>query len=196
MEKLAYFVLKDATTPGAALARPLREHVAPALLADAHVRGLTLEIPDLADDPRVTDAHLTGRGREIGAAVFVWLDTVDRRGIVEEALAGLGTGLAGYLVTESVVQPYAARDWADGEPSPGVTQLVTFSQPSGLPDETFFERWHGRISQLSFALHPTRRCYVRNVVARVLTPGAPAWRGIVVERWDRLEEWLDPKQLY
>jgi hypothetical protein len=196
MEKLAYLVMKDPAARGDAFRDALLDRAAPALLARSDVRGLTMEIPDLADDPRVTAAHLTGRGRELGGAVFVWVDSVDRRAAIEEILAGIGAGLAGYLVTESVVQPYAQRDWPDGERSPGVTQLVGFAQPTDLPDAEFFARWHDRISPLSFELHPTRTRYVRNVVARVLTPGAPPWRGIVVERWGSLDEWLDPTKLY
>lgn len=189
-------MLKDPADPGEACKAPLLERAGPALLATPGVRGLTLEIPDLADDPRVTGSHLAGRGAELGGAVFVWVDSVDTRGVIEDALAGIGTGLAGYLVTESVVQPYAERDWPEGEASPGVTQLVTFAQPANLPEEAFFERWHERISKMSFALHPTRTRYVRNVVARALTPAAPPWRGLVVERWGSLDEWLDPAQLY
>ena len=196
MEKLAYFVLKDPGERGDAYEAALLNRAAPALLAAPEVRGLTIEIPDLADDPRVTASHLAGRGREIGGAVFVWVDSLDRRGAIEETLSGIGTGLVGYLVTESVVQPYAPRDWPDGVKSPGVTQLVTFPQPPDLPDEEFFARWHDRISKMSFQLHPTRTRYVRNVVARILTPDAPPWRGLVVERWGSLDEWLDPTKLY
>jgi hypothetical protein len=196
MEKLAYLLLKEPSERGAAYTEGLLEKAAPALLAQKDVRGLTIELPDLADDPRVTPAHLTGRGSEIGGAVFVWVDSLDRRFVIEEILGEIGSGLAGYLVTESVVQPYARRDWSDGSRSPGVTQFVCFAQPDDLSDADFFARWHDRISPLSFELHPTRTRYVRNVVARTLTPDAPPWRGIVVERWGSLEEWLDPKQLY
>jgi len=196
MEKLVYLLSKDPTRPGGAFADTLLESVGPALASDDRVHGLTIEVPDLADDPRVTDAHLTGRGREIGGAVSVWLDRVEDRVLVDEALSEAGAPAAGYLVTESMVQPYAAREWPDGEKSPGVTQFVVFEQPNGLPDAEFFERWHGRISPMSFDLHPTRTRYVRNVVARRLTKGAPNWRAIVSERWDSLDEWLDPAKLY
>lgn len=196
MEKLAYFVLKEPAERGDTFERPLLDRAAPAILAVPFVRGLSIEIPDLADDPRVTAAHLAGRGRDIGGAAFVWVDSVDQRHAIEEILRDVTSSLVGYLVTESIVQPYARRGWADGEKSPGVTQLVTFPQPEALSDDEFFARWHGRISPLSFELHPTRTRYARNVVARVLTPGAPPWRGIVSERWDSLDEWLDPGKLY
>ena len=196
MEKLVYLLGKDPARPGDAFADVLLGSVGPALASDDRVHGLTIEVPDLADDPRVTEAHLTGRGREIGGAVSVWLDRVEDRVVIEEALSDGGARAAGYLVTESMVQPYAARDWPDGEKSPGVTQFVVFEQPADLSDAEFFARWHGRISPLSFELHPTRTRYVRNVVARRLTPDAPPWRGIVSERWDSLDEWLDPSKLY
>ena len=196
MEKLAYILSKDPALRGDTFADALLESVGPTLVANERVRGLTIEVPDLADDTRVTAQHLTGGGREIGGAVFAWLDSVDDRKAVEDALAPLGTNVAGYLVTESMVQPYSRRDWSDGERSPGVTQFVTFPQPDGLSDTEFFARWHDRITPMSFELHPTRTRYVRNVVARRLTPDAPPWRGIVSERWGSLDEWLDPAQLY
>ena len=196
MEKLAYILSKDPDERGDTFADALLRSVGPALVKDDRIRGLTIEVPDLADDPRVTPAHLTGRGREIGGAVFAWIDSVDHRFVIEEALGTVGAVSAGYLVTESTVQPYAKRDWPDGERSPGVTQFVTFPQPDEMSDEAFFARWHDRITPMSFELHPTRTRYVRNVVARRLTPDAPPWRGIVSERWGSLDEWLDPVQLY
>jgi len=196
MEKLAYILRKDPGQPGDTFANALLGSVGPALTKEDRVHGLTIEVPDLADDPRVTPAHLTGRGPEIGGAVFAWLDSVDHRAVIEDVLAAIGAEIAGYLVTESTVQPYANRDWADGERSPGVTQFVTFPQPDELSDDEFFARWHDRITPKSFELHPTRTRYVRNVVARRLTPDAPPWRGIVSERWESLDEWLDPTQLY
>lgn len=196
MEKLVYLLRKDPSLAGGAFAEGLLGSVGKTLAAEDRVRGLTLEVPDLADDPRVTAEHLTGRGREIGGAVSVWLDRVEDRFLIEEALSEVDASWDGYLVTESTVQPYARRDWADGEQSPGVTQFVIFEQPASLSDAEFFARWHDRISPMSFDLHPTRTRYVRNVVARRLTPGAPPWRGIVCERWDSLDEWLDPAQLY
>ena len=196
MEKLVYVLRKDPDQRGDVFGDALLGSVGPALVKDERVRGLTIEIPDLADDPRVTPEHLTGRGREIGGVVFAWLGSVDDRRVIEEALAAIEADTSGYLVTESMVQPYAARDWPDGERSPGVTQFVTFPQPDALSDEAFFARWHDRITPMSFELHPTRTRYVRNVVARRLTPDAPPWRGIVSERWGSLDEWLDPEQLY
>jgi len=196
MEKLAYILFKEPSDSSEACCDGLLGHAAPAILAMPGTRGLTMEIADLADDERVTPNHLMGRGQEIGAAVFVWLDSLDERAKIEAVLSDFGAGLAGYLVTESQVQPYARRSRPDGERSPGVSQFVTFPQPAELTDEEFFARWHDGVSKMSFQLHPTRLKYERNVVARILTPGAPPWRGIVSERWASLEEWLDPEQLY
>ena len=195
LEKLVYIIFKKPEDSAEACAGALLESAAPKILA-ADAAGLTIEIADLADDSRVRSTHLTGDGAAIAAAVSVWLRSVDERGAIEEALAGIGVDRAGYLVTESTVQEYARRDWPDGERSPGVTQFVTFPQPNDLSDEAFFSRWHGQVTPMSFDLHPTRTRYIRNVTSRALTPDAPRWRGIVSERWNSLEEWLDPSQLY
>ena len=81
MEKLAYILKKDPGQPGDTFANALLGSVGPALAKEGRVRGLTIEVPDLADDPHVTPAHLTGRGPEIGGAMFAWLDSVE--GVVQ-----------------------------------------------------------------------------------------------------------------
>jgi hypothetical protein len=102
----------------------------------------------------------------------------------------------GYLVTESVPQRCTDRDWPDGKRSPGVTHFTWFPKPARLSDEQFFHAWHEVHTPFSFELHPLRWEYVRNAVARGLTPGAPPIRAIVAERFRTIEDYTDPRRLY
>jgi hypothetical protein len=98
-------------------------------------------------------------------------------------------------VTESVPRAYADRDWPDGARTPGVKLVTFFEKPARLADDEFFARWHGSHTPLSLEIHPMWS-YVRHVVARVLTAGAPAWRGIVDEQFRTPEDLFDPARFY
>lgn len=154
------------------------------------VRRLTVSTADTAVEvPR--PLLLMGRGDELAALVEVWLDSVDERAAVE-ALLGEADG---YLVTESVPQaePVAAPV---GVRSPGLTHLTWFPKPARLTDEEFFHGWHDVHTPSSFALHPRRDGYVRDAVARALTPGAPPVRAIVSEHFPEVEDYTDPSRLF
>jgi hypothetical protein len=144
----------------------------------------------------VKDSPLViGEGRTISASVSCWLDSLDRRAVIEETLAPRTERLWGYLVTESVPLQYSDRNWPDREKSPGVTLFNAFPKPDRLTDEQFFSHWHGTHTPLSFEIHPLWR-YIRNAVARPLTPGAPPYRGIVEERFREIEDALDMERLF
>ena len=192
MEKLDYLIWRAGPleVPVTALLGP----VAAALLAGSGVRGLTLSTADTAEQvPR--PMLLMGRGGELAALVEVWLDSVDDRGQVEQALALAGGVAQGYLVTESVPQrePHPAPV---GQRSPGLTHLTWFPKPDRLTDEQFFHGWHDVHTPASFALHPRRDGYVRDAVVRVLTPGAPAVRAIVSEHFPEVADYTEPARLF
>ncbi|MCP4908008.1 MAG: hypothetical protein GY910_23800 [bacterium] len=191
MEKLIYIARKDASDPIEDFRDRLLGEVSKRIL-ETGVSGLTLRVADLASDPRVTRERLFGCGASISASVSVWLESLDDRGSLEEALRDAGSSIDGYIVTESVPQPYTDRDWCDGERSTGISQVCAFPQPDRLADEEFFRLWHDQHTPFSFEFHPRRWRYERNVVARVLTPGAPPYRGIVIENWPEFEDFLDP----
>lgn len=100
-----------------------------------------------------------------------------------------------YTVTESVPQP-RQRTWSDGERTPGMTHFSWFPKPNRLTDEEFFHGWHDVHTPSTSALHPYRAEYERNSVARVLTPGSPPVRVLVAERWEKVEDHLDPDRLF
>jgi hypothetical protein len=70
-----------------------------------------------------------------------------------------------------------------------------FPKPDRLTDEQFYGHWHGSHTPLSFEIHPLWR-YIRNSVARSLTPGAAPYRGIVEERFREIEDALDMERLF
>lgn len=185
MEKIDYLLWRDVE----GLRAELMDRVAPATL-QAGAKGLSVYIGDTEGDiPR--PPLLLGRGAELGAVVSVWLDSIDDRGPIEEAIGPAD----GYLVTESVPQQ-RQQDWPDGRPSPGVTHFTWFPKPDRLAVEEFFHGWHEVHTPSTTRLHPTRVGYVRDTVARVLTPRSPRIDAIVFEMFPTIEDYSDPKRLY
>lgn len=194
MEKLIYLTWKPEAQAIAAYRQRLLEEVAPRLLA-AGVQALNVSIADTQEQiPKPT--LLMGEGATLSAAIGLWLPSLDARGPVEGALRQGADRVDGYLVTESVPQPCPDRDWLDGAQSPGVTHFTWFPKPDHLSDEAFYHGWHEIHTPSSFELHPLRWEYVRNAVARVLTPGSPPIRAIVAERFRTIEDYTDPDRLY
>ena len=134
------------------------------------------------------------REKSLVGSLSVWLDSLDDRAWIEEMLRSPGVPVYGYLVTESIVREYQARDWLVGERSPGITLVAAFRKSAVLADEKSDRRWHEGHSKLSLKVHPLWR-YVRNTVARVITPGAPDFRAIVEERVRRYED-MEPEAFY
>ena len=126
---------------------------------------------------------LMGRGPELRAVVSVWIDSIDDRGPIEDALPGAH----GYLVTESVPQPVVGS---------ALVHLTWFPKPDRLSEEEFFHGWHDVHTPSTFALHPTRCGYVRDSVARCLTPGSPRVDAIVFEHFPTVEDYTDPSKLF
>jgi hypothetical protein len=196
MEKLVYLLHK---TPGAALAsdftRRAIDEVVPALRARG-ASGIVLNVADLDEAVRQTaPSRLVGEWDAIAGALHFWVDSVDQRFDIEAVMAPIASRLSGYLVTESMVQK-TPRTWRDGERRPGVTQLAVICKARAVSEEEFYHNWQQGHSTLSFALHPRRVSYVRNAVARVLTPGARDYRIIVLEHWRELEDFTDDSRYF
>jgi hypothetical protein len=126
---------------------------------------------------------LMGRGPELRAVVSVWIDSIDDRGPIDDVLPGAHA----YLVTESVPQPVTAS---------ALVHFTWFPKPERLTQAEFFHGWHDVHTPSTFALHPTRSGYVRDSVARCLTPGAPQVDAIVFEHFPTVEDYTDPKKLF
>lgn len=131
-------------------------------------------------------------GGVLSSGLTVWVDSVDQRHtIVDQLPAALKTSL--YLLTESVPLAYADRTWPDGLASPGVNLMTVFPRIADLDDETFFARWHGSHSALTYQIHPIQR-YVRNTVTRSLDGALPA-DSLVTESF-ALDDLMDPSRFY
>jgi hypothetical protein len=148
---------------------------------DLDVPGLrSVSVSRAADLPGAT--LLMGRGAELRGIVALWLDSVDVWPAVVEQVPG-----DAYLVTESVPQAVAGGDL--------LTHLTWFPKPARLSDEEFFHGWQVVHTPSSAQLHPRRQGYVRDAVARTLTPGSAPVRAIVSEFFHD-EDYLDPQRLF
>jgi hypothetical protein len=193
MEKLVYLCWKRDGESIAAFRDALLSEASPRILGGG-AHSLTVNVADLGE--RIADSPLVlGDGRTLSASVSLWVDSIDGRGAIEQALRPLTQKMSVYLVTESVPLAYPDRHWKDGVKSPGVTLFTAFAKPDRLTDEQFYGHWHGLHTPLSFEIHPLWR-YVRNSVARALTADTPAYRGIVEERFREIEDALDMERLF
>ena len=196
MEKLVY-LLGDTASGRIPRARTdLREallEAGPALIhAGAQRASFTVADLDEPDADRIHQFNVSGL---IDATVSVWLESLDDREEIEAPLSSLAKRFAGYLVTESVPRVPEGHDPCPRERSPGVALVTTFPKPERLDDATFYGRWHGSHTPLSLELHPLLK-YVRNSVARALTPGAPPFRAIVNESVASTRIAADPLLFY
>lgn len=192
MEKIDYLLWRQDSIDIAQHRRLLLEQVAPAIVSDGAL-ALTMFIGDTDEDvPKPT--LLLGRGPELAAVASVWLDSIDDRGDVENTLRAEGTGIDGYLVTESVPQHRSSGGRRDGQ-SPGITHFTWFPKPDRLTGEEFFHGWHDVHTPSTQRLHPTRLGYTRDTVARAITAGSPQVDAIVFEYFT-VEDYTDPRRLY
>ncbi|MAG33674.1 MAG: hypothetical protein CL908_22580 [Deltaproteobacteria bacterium] len=192
MEKLVYLLRRPGDHSPEDFHNELLQGTATHLLENG-ARGLSINVADIAALPE--GIHMSDPHARLGACVSIWLDSLDARGPMEAQLAALSANPAGYLVTESLARDYARRDWPDGARSPGVTLVAAFPKARDIDAATFFSEWQERHTPLSLSMHPLTR-YVRNSVARVLTPDAPPYWGLVEERVANLQDLTDPERFF
>ncbi len=189
MEKLIYVLADPSGDPLAGRV----ERIADAVIEVARSQGgarMAISVPDQTDEIRRRSPGRIGGDFDRLAAVFeCWLPNVDLRAPIESALQPLAGELWGYLVTESTMAA-CPHDVADGARVPGITQWGLNDKPADVAIDDFHREWAVH-SKLSFDLHPTRQSYIRNFVARRLTTPSPAYLGIVLERFPRLEDFVD-----
>jgi hypothetical protein len=171
---------------------------APALLDVA--RFLTLYIDDdLACVP--SPSPMTERMRPFVAAVSLWIADMSGVEKIESILIDAGFDVAGYQVAEHLYTEYGGnahsspRDWPDGQRSPGLTTVTPLERLWGVSREKWMRHWFNRQGPMSEAMQPRSR-YVRNVVLDVLTPGAAAYEGIVMESWPSAGHLTNPMTFY
>lgn len=145
------------------------------------VPGLrSAQVSVAADLPGAT--LLMGNGAALRGLAELWVDSVDVWADVVRQVPG-----DAYLVTESVPQPVEPGEW--------LTHFTWFPKPDRLTEEDFFHGWHMIHTPSSAHLHPLRQGYVRDAVARTLTPGSPPVRAIVSEFFAE-DVYLDPARLF
>jgi hypothetical protein len=150
--------------------------------------AFTIQLADTDEDvPKPT--LLMGRGTELAAVASVWLDSIDDRRVVEDAVGAGGAAFDGYLVTESVPQRRESTHWHE------ITHFTWFPKPDRLTNEEFLHGWHEVHTPSTPRLHPTRLGYTRDTVARTLARDSPQVNAIVFEYFT-LEDYVDPRRLY
>jgi hypothetical protein len=173
---------------------------APRLLA-AGPRQLSLVIADPEATMRSPAPRLVLDPPPICGVINAWVERVEEGAAMEQLLRAAGFRAAGYLVDETVYTDYGEnqhgrpRDWPDGQRSPGICQVTLLERPARHTPEVWMRRWHGTMSPVSEAIQPRVR-YVRDVVLRALTPGAPAFAGIVEESWPSKRHISNPLLYY
>lgn len=188
MEKLIYVLVGDGGDVSDRVAR-IAEKAVPAA-REIGGQSMALLVPDKTAEIRARCAARIGGDFDTLAAVFeVWLPTLDPRARIEEALRPFSDSLWGYLVSESTLAP-CPHDPGEGARVPGITQWGINDKPADVSLDDFYREWAVH-SKLSFDLHPTRESYIRNAVVRSLTPEAPHYLGIVLERFPALEHFID-----
>jgi hypothetical protein len=185
MEKLDYLVWR---VDGRDIAQHRDELLEHAKRVADRTLALTICVADTDEDvPKPT--LLMGRGPELAAVASVWLDSIDDRAVIEDALRAGGANVDAYLVTESVPQKRTEPHWSE------ITHFTWFPKPGRVTDEEFFHGWHDVHTPSTTRLHPTRLGYTRDAVARALTPGSPRVDAIVFEYFT-VDDYNDPRRLY
>ena len=193
MEKLIY-VLVGATDEIEGRFDRVAADVVPAARGVGGER-MALLLPDEFDAiAERCPARLMGEFGRVAAIFECWLPTVDRRGAIEDALAKHAETLWGYLVTESTMDP-CPHDLDGGARVPGVSQWTINDKPEAVALDDFYREWAVH-SEISFDLHPERDSYIRNAITRPLTPDAPRYLGIVIERFPSLEVFVDDSRYF
>ena len=187
MEKLVYLIFQKADLAGPELRAALLGKAAPAL-REAGAREITVNV----HDEEVADGTPMWRSDPpIRAMVSFWMQNADDRGPCEGALAAHARRLAGYLVVESRPLVHEAPK---GRRTPGMTQVTCIAKKSGLDYDEFIRIWTQDHKAVAIETQSTVG-YVRNVIVRKLTEGAPDWDAIVEETFP-IEALSDPQVFY
>jgi hypothetical protein len=196
VEKLVYLVWDRPSTDPV----EIRERALADVVPQLRDRGASSLQVHVDDDDATIDGPMPPPGTELPVrmAFSLWLTAHDRRAPIEAVIAPLGVRTAGYLVTEATMEEHGeiaergpARDWADGERSPGIVTFTVLRRNPTLDPRTFRELWYGHQGPMSRDVQPRRR-YVRNTVTHPVTAGALPYDGIVHESWESVDVVADP----
>ena len=141
--------------------------------------------------PRLTVLPLKRTGL---AMISVWDNRADRTKDWQAEMAGIGSNIAGYQVTESTPVAYK-KDWDDGKASPGAVMLTLMRKNPSLSYEQFMKEWFDHHTPMAMRIHPLWN-YIRNVVDSVIIEGSPPMDGIVEEHCRSLRDITNPTRYF
>ena len=133
--------------------------------------------------------------RRVALSLSAWTECGDDATELVEALGPAGVDNAAFVVTESVPRWDVDRTVSTGEPRPGVTVTSLLCRAPTMSHDAFVAHWRDVHQPMSLRIHP-QRTYVRNVVARILTPDAPSVDAVCEEGFGSLEDVLDPSRFF
>ena len=178
MEKLVYVLWKRAAADDDEWVARVRSDLA-RRLQDAGAGRLSFNLVD-ETARSVQQSRITHLAPPPSGTASFWLDSADDREPLEKALGELTDRLAGYLVVESVPLRNTSHTAPLGARTPGTNMVALLEKPERLGWDDWIEHWHTTHRVVALETQCTF-LYVRNVVVRALTPGAPPWAGIVEE---------------
>ncbi len=173
MEKLVYVLFGSKPPNPAALATDLAAHGA---------RRIAVNVSDEHVAAKL-GSRITRLDPTLSAVVSFWLESAFDLGALERVLAGVSSKLAGYSVLESVALANATHRAAPAQRTPGINMIACIAPKTGQSYDDWLEHWLGEHRRVALETQATY-AYVRNIVVRALTPGAPPWKGIVEEGFD------------
>ena len=156
--------------------------------------GVAFQVEDLGANRLWRGDGALRDGRPI-ATVSVWTECADDVADVEEAVVGLSSDHAGYVVTEAVSRWWTDRSTSVDEPRAGFVVTSLLCRAAGTTPDEFLRHWRDVHMPMSLRIHP-QWTYVRNMVARALTLDAPAVDAICEEGFEQLDDILDPRRFY
>jgi len=187
VEKLVYLLFDDPERSGSALRDDLFEQAIPSL-REAGAEQIVLHVQD---DDVAAGQPMRRSDPPIRAMISFWMQCADERASCEAALAAAASRIAGYLVVES--KPLV-HEVAAGQRTAGMTQVTCIARKPDLTEDEFYDYWQNDHKRVAIETQSTTG-YVRNVVQRAVTAGAPPWDAIVEETFP-IEALTDPKAFY
>ena len=180
MEKLIYPVWKSPSQSLAEFKAALLGPMSDALLASG-AKKLRISIDDEAVSPA---AQLRQENIEqmMHGVISIWVDSYIYREKQQAILGEYVDSYHGYLVTESEAIVNTQHPAVEGERTEGMNEIVFLRKPERLARHEWIDTWHNSHTQVAIDTQSTFG-YRQNVVAMVLTDGAPPFDAIVEENF-------------
>ncbi len=161
-------------------------------LREAGASALSLSVVD-AEAERLDRARIRRLDPPPSGVLSFRLESGSAAVACDAAVAAVSSRRAGYLVDETVPLANTTHAAAPGTRTPGINMVSLLERPPGMARELWVERWRAH-EAVALATQCTY-AYVKNLVVRPLTAGAPDWSGIVEEGFPT-EAVTDPMRWY